>query len=515
LKCGARNHTLLDHIGMNVPVRSLESGSHQHAVQFYGNQHFLHETVAGFLHDGLQAGQPVVVIATEARRRGLQRRLRARGIDAGDVGDIGRRGQIAWYDARQTLDLFMNGPAPDAERFRKHVGSMIRESRTSCPNIAVRAYGEMVDLLWSDGNMSAAIHLEQLWNELAESHPFSLLCAYNLANFFKESDAAQLLEVCRQHTSVMPAETYDENASADGRTHAIVILQQRAQMLEQEIEHRKVLEQALRNAVIEQRKAERDRERLLDIAQAAQAEAAQASRLKDEFVALISHELRAPLGAIRGWTEIANKYQTDPTVTRRALSVIDRNSRSLTGLIDELLDISKIISRTLKMKSERVDLGMVLDAAVETVRPAVAQKTLALHVNAAPTECVVMGDSTRLQQVVCNLLSNAVKFTPAGGRIDISLEEAASHACLSVHDTGRGIPETLLPHVFDPFRQGDTDGGPEGGLGLGLALARHLVESHGGAISVTSPGAALGSTFTVRLPLAVARSAAPALEARM
>ncbi|HZG50731.1 MAG TPA: PAS domain S-box protein [Pyrinomonadaceae bacterium] len=243
------------------------------------------------------------------------------------------------------------------------------------------------------------------------------------------------------------------------------------------------------------KRAEDERERLLS-------EAQEANRLKDEFLATLSHELRTPLTAILGWSRLLQASDFDEAARTRALRTIERNAQAQTQLIDDLLDTSRIITGKLRLDVRPVDLASVVTAAAETARPAAAARDIRLQTLLDPQAGPISGDPDRLQQVVWNLLSNAIKFTPKGGRVQVRLERVDSHVEVTVADTGRGIAAEFLPHVFDRFRQADqTTTRTHGGLGLGLAIVRQLVELHGGSVQVESAGEGRGTSFTVSLPL--------------
>lgn len=234
--------------------------------------------------------------------------------------------------------------------------------------------------------------------------------------------------------------------------------------------------------------------------QAARAHAEEASRLKDEFLATISHELRTPLTSLLGYLHLLQSRPRDDAYLARTLEKINRSARAQAQLTDDLLDVSRIISGKLHIEPQLINLATVVHAALDTVRLALEAKGLYLAVDLNPL--LVVGDERRLQQVVWNLLTNAVKFTPPGGAIEVQLAPDGANAQLSVSDSGQGIHPDFLPFVFDRFRQADgTSTRRHGGLGLGLAIARHLVELHGGTVSAASAGEGRGATFTVRLPL--------------
>ncbi|HEX8128266.1 MAG TPA: PAS domain-containing protein [Pyrinomonadaceae bacterium] len=233
-------------------------------------------------------------------------------------------------------------------------------------------------------------------------------------------------------------------------------------------------------------------------------EAQEVNRLKDEFLATLSHELRTPLTAVLGWTRLIATGQLDEATHRRALETIERNAQSQVQLIDDILDVSRIIRGKLRLNVRPAELSPVIEAAVDSVRPAAEAKGIRLQVVLDPRAGPVSGDPDRLQQVVWNLLSNAIKFTPKDGRVQVLLTRVRSHLELTVSDTGQGIEKKFLPYVFDRFRQADpSTTRTHGGLGLGLAIVRHLVELHGGTVTAESEGAGQGTTFKVSLPLMI------------
>lgn len=242
--------------------------------------------------------------------------------------------------------------------------------------------------------------------------------------------------------------------------------------------------------------------RLLERESTARATAEESNRLKDEFLATVSHELRTPLTAILGWSRMLEGDSLESEMAARAIDTIKRNAKAQAQIIDDILDVSRIITGNLYLELQPIDVEAVLEAAINVVRPTAEAKGIQIEVNFDPEPIAVSGDANRLQQVLWNLLSNAVKFTPAGGKVFVSLRQVDSQAELVVADTGQGINAEFLPFVFDRFRQADsTSTRQHGGLGLGLAIARHLVEIHGGTVEAKSSGQGKGATFTVKLPL--------------
>ncbi|MFN7949346.1 MAG: ATP-binding protein [Blastocatellia bacterium] len=237
-------------------------------------------------------------------------------------------------------------------------------------------------------------------------------------------------------------------------------------------------------------------------AEAAQAAAEEASRARDEFLTVVSHELRSPLNSILGWAQVLRNRTPDPATLSRGLEVIERNTRAQSALIEDLLDVSRIIRGKLRLNIRVVALPTMIRDALDTIRPAAEARRIQLQLQTDQAVCEVPGDPDRLQQIIWNLLSNAVKFTPPDGRIEVSLEQMTGEACIRVSDTGCGIAPEFLPHVFERFTQAERAAQVTGGgLGLGLAIVRHLVELHGGTIRAESKGEGLGAVFTVRLPL--------------
>jgi PAS domain S-box-containing protein len=244
-----------------------------------------------------------------------------------------------------------------------------------------------------------------------------------------------------------------------------------------------------------------ERSRLLSSENVARREAERANRLKDEFLATISHELRNPLNAILGWAHMMRLGKLNEANTERAVETIYRNAKSQSQLVADLLDVSRIISGKLRLDVRTVDLISIINAAVDSIRPATDAKGIRLQTMLDPAAGPISGDADRLQQVVWNLLTNAVKFTPKGGRIQVKLQRVNSHVEIVVSDSGVGISKEFLPHVFDRFRQADASTTRiHGGLGLGLSIVRQLVDLHGGSVSVQSGGEGQGATFTITLP---------------
>ncbi|MEA5503503.1 ATP-binding protein [Halotia wernerae UHCC 0503] len=231
-------------------------------------------------------------------------------------------------------------------------------------------------------------------------------------------------------------------------------------------------------------------------------EAQEANRIKDEFLATISHELRTPLNSILGWIQIIGRGKLDEATTSKALETIERNAKLQMKLVEDILDVSRIIKGHVRLNIRKINLVSVINAVIEAVLPTAEIKAIQIESHFDPLLGEVMGDAERLQQVVWNLLSNAIKFTPSGGRVEVHLEQVKSNAQITISDTGKGISAEFLPYIFERFRQADsTITRTESGLGLGLTIVRHLVEMHSGTVYAVSPGEGQGATFTVELPI--------------
>jgi PAS domain S-box-containing protein len=267
------------------------------------------------------------------------------------------------------------------------------------------------------------------------------------------------------------------------------------------------------NDVTERKQAERllehtaaERQKLLESEREARSEVERVSRIKDEFLATLSHELRTPLNSILGWAQLLRVGRFDDKEYQQGLETIERNARAQTQIIEDLLDMSRIISGKIRLDVQRLDLAAVLNAAIDSVHPSAEAKSIRLSKLLDSRVTTISGDPARMQQVVWNLLSNAIKFTPKGGKVQVMLERVNSHIEVVVADNGEGIQPDFLPHIFERFRQQDSSTTRRHtGLGLGLSIARQLVELHGGTISAKSSGPGQGATFTMMLPLPAMR----------
>jgi signal transduction histidine kinase len=455
------------YVGKDFLTRPAEEN---HIVQFYETEEFLSDVVADFLQAGIAAGEPLVVIATEDHRRAFIQRLTSRGVD---VAAGCESGQYTFLDARESLARFMVGGMPDWALFSTLIGGVLEKSESKGCHARVRAYGEMVDLLWKDGNPKAAIRLEELWNEISEAYSFSLLCAYQMGLFERESDAQPFNHVCRAHSHVIPAEKYSQILDPDARLREVSALQQRAQALETEIEARKQVESALREALA----------------------------TRDDFLSVAGHELRTPLTAIHLHVQsiMGLAGEAKDTRVRDRLGKISRQVGRLASLIEELLDVSRIRSGRLSLEPEEVDLAALVQEAVERASESSTDLDCSVQVL---IERPVIGtwDRARIEQVVINLLSNAMKYG-RGNAIEVTVTGTTDRSRLVVRDNGIGIPLEDQARIFDRFERAVSSRNFSG-LGLGLWIVKQIVEAHRGTVHVESE-VGKGATFVVELPYAV------------
>jgi PAS domain S-box-containing protein len=561
-----------------------------HVVQFYDNETFLLDAIGRFIGPALGAGEACLIIATAPHQAQIAEQLAARGFD---LSALSERGRYVTLDAAETLSRFMVDGWPDEKRFVEVVGATVTQAVAAGQVPHVHAFGEMVALLCAEGRPEAAIRLEALWNDLAKTLSFSLLCAYPLGAFRGKAHGATLLRICGAHSRAFPSEGLNghedrlgfivgsspkveaintqgmgreiaqarlaaivENSddaivskSLDGiitswnpaaermfgwtsaevlGRHITLIIPRdrraeedealsrirRGEMLDhfdtvritkdgrflnisltispiRDSEGRIVGASKIARDVTEKKRLEAElSEKLLELADG--------DRRKDEFLAMLGHELRNPLSAVRNAVVTA---RLDPSRRDRALDIAYRQTDQLARLVDDLLDVARITRGRMTLRMETVRLAGVVERAVETTRDLVEARAHLLTL-ALPDESLhVNGDPSRLEQVVVNLITNAAKYTEPGGRIEVMAQREGEQAVLRVRDNGVGIAPEMLPRVFDLFAQAHR--GParvEGGLGIGLTVVQRLVELHGGRAEVTSEGLGRGSEFRLSFP---------------
>jgi signal transduction histidine kinase len=457
-------------------------GAGEHLVQFYEADAFCLDTVADFIGTSLRTGDAAVVVATQAHRDALDERLQTSGLD---IADASARGAYVSLDAAETLSRIMADDMPDRDRLQAVLGDVIL--RAADDHLRVCVFGEMVASLVLDGCHTAALRLEQLWNELQQRHAFSLICAYPIDGFGGEALAAVLHGVCAEHSRVIPAESYTELPTADDRFRAIAVLQQKAISLEAEVTERQRTEERLRVALASESAARREAEAAL--------------RVRDEFLAVAAHELRTPLTTLTGQAQLALRQiargSPAPERTTRSLEAIAGQAHKLSRLVSQLLDISRIDADKLLLERQPADLAVLVGQVVSGAREQSARHGILLR---SPGLIEAQVDPLRIEQVLTNLLDNAVKFSPDGGTIEVALAPLGRTAVeLSVRDHGLGIPPERRGEIFNRFYQAHATS-HRSGMGLGLYISRQIVELHGGDISAEFPPDG-GTRFIVRLPL--------------
>jgi signal transduction histidine kinase len=449
-------------------------GHASHIVQFYDGEGALGDAVAGFLAAGLAAGEPLVVIATEVHNALFMRRLRENGFV---VEGARRSGQLTILDAHETLSQFMVDGMPDWDLFQKVVGEVLATSAASARGATVRAYGEMVDILWKDGNQKAAIRLEEMWNEIAATHSFALLCAYVMGSFYKQLDGGPFHSVCRTHSHVIPPESYAH--------------------LQAEVEHRREVEKALRESLADLRRSDEELKRTVGERERLIEDLSRTVRFSEMFVGILGHDLRNPLSAISTASTHLLRRVGDEKLAKTVGRIVSSSER-MARMIDQLLDFTRLrLGRGLPLTPQRTDLEEVCRLALDELDDALAGRTVEFQIHG---DTVGHWDVDRLGQLTSNLLANALHHGTPGDPVVIAVDGRAADT-VRVEVANRGVvrPE-ILPVIFEPFRSSsDRKEARSSGLGLGLFISRQIVLAHGGSIDVKSSEED-GTRFTVVVP---------------
>jgi signal transduction histidine kinase len=449
-------------------ARTAEPPPADHVVHLYDDdEHHYYDRLIEYLEAALRRGEAAIAIVTPAHARGILSRLEARGVD---VGKMVADQQLQILDADEAKRAIVPDAIPIPTRFTELVGARIDAALARWPRVA--ALGEIVDLLAAEGRVEALLQLEAIWNRFLLGRPVSLWCAYQLRTFGHSGASDAFVDMCKTHGDVHPVPV----AADDGHDERMLLarLQQQTAALRTEIDERRRLEQR-----------------------------------KDEFLATLGHELRNPLAAIMTAVEVVR--MRGPTRSDNEHAVIERQTRTLARLVDDLLDISRITRGELPLRAHESDIATIISRAIESTSALIRSHGHTVLVEVDPELPSLIVDADRMAQVIANLVANAARYTPRGGRIRLAATRRAGDVEIAVSDNGQGIAPELLPHLFDAFVQGPQAGGrPRAGLGVGLTLAQRLTELHGGTVVAESAGVNQGSTFRVRLPIALAPPAAAA-----
>jgi len=457
-----------------------------HAVYFYAGDADLADTVAAYVGKGVLAGETAVVVATEAHRDLIVQRLQAMNID---VEAARERGDVIILDAETTLPRFLVDGAPDRDLFMRVVGRVIASACTrNDRRVKVRAYGEMVDVLWRGGNQRAAIALEELWNDLGKVHSFGLLCGYALAAFPAAAGDADLHEVCDVHTHVSVA---PRSPDTD--------LPRQTRALAAEIARRKQVELALRDTVRDlERSVAAERERAAEASRLAD-DLSETIRVNELFVGVLAHDLRAPLAAIMTGAQLIKVREAGKPDARnmKALGRVLSSAERMSRMIEQLLDFTRLrVGGGIAIEPKDADIASLARQVVEELDDSYPD----CSVDVSQTgDTRGSWDPDRLSQLVSNLVANALQHgVPAAGVRVFVDGEAADVVRVQVHNLG-AIPQPLLTQIFDPLTGGQRRRDRSRGLGLGLFITRQIAEAHGGGVEVSS-SEATGTTFTLSLP---------------
>jgi signal transduction histidine kinase len=488
--------THLPHIeALHVEANFLTSPPpRSHAVQFYDDERFLFQTVAHFLRAGLDAGEPALVVATPAHTEGI---LRALGEHT--TRDALRTGLLCLVDARALLAQFMVGGIPNPDLFKDALSRQLSRMLWGEPQgVGIRAFGEMVDLLWRDGNPNAAVRLEELWTEAGRGYPFALLCAYMMGNFYKEGHSEPLRQVCRTHSHVLPAESFSQLPDAQARLQQVIVLEQRARLLESEVACRKEIESALRKALEDRCRVELELRASLRREQEARVQAQANDSFQEVFLGILGHDLRNPLNTILTTSRLMTLRRELAEESQKRLDRIVASGVRMQHMIEQILDMARerLALGIFVTPGNEQDLVPLVSRVVDDVRKAHPEHTIDLETNGP---CRATVDGARFEQVVVNLIGNAATHGTPKRPITVSIMEKGDLVSFYVMNHGAAIAQDLLPFLFDPFRRERKAEGRSAGLGLGLYISERIIRGHGGTLEAQS-SEAHGTRFEATFP---------------
>jgi signal transduction histidine kinase len=454
-----------------APVTTARAHPHDHLVGFYESDPFLAGSVARFLAPAFEGEAAAMVLATPSHLASFRRSLLDRGIDPASD-------RFLALDADEVLARISIDGQVDGDRFRAVVGELIDEQTRQ--GRRVYAFGELVALLWERGDVTGALELESLWNELATTRPFSLFCGYPTSAFADEEDTVAFRTVCDAHSAVIPSESYSELLDPADKLREVAILKQEAVAGANERD-------ALRRTRAE--------------LQAALDERDEADRLQKQFTAMLVHDLRSPTVVVAGLLEVLLEHwdHLDPVEIREHLATASASASRMERLIDDMLAMARLESGRFRFDLQPLDLAATVRSVSAEVR-----KTTGRHVEVSAPAGLrpAYADAGRQEQVIDNLLSNAVKFSPGGVTVSVEIEDpGGDHLVVRVLDGGSGIAEEDLGRLFQPFSRLEHRSGPVRGTGLGLFITKALVEGQGGAVSVDSE-VGVGTRVSYTVPVA-------------
>lgn len=468
-----------------------DPGESSHTVRFYQDEGALADMVAEFVSAGMCFGDRVIVIAAAAHTQEFAKRL-----DPLDASHALSTGQLVFLDASELLAKVMVGDMPDAELFRGVMGRVLSPGAEAASSSRIRAYGEMVDILWRAGNSRAALRLEELWNDVGKTHAFVLLCAYIMGNFYREGGSGRFTELCRSHTHVLSREGSVQKPD-DAEPGELGVLQRRTRSLENEIRERKRLEHALRDALRDRTRIEDQLRISIQRERESRAEAEARDAFKEVFLGMLGHDLRNPLNTIMTTAELMTIRGDLARDGQRHLERIVSSGKRMQRMIEQILDVTRarLAQGIVVQLGPPRDLLALVSKIVDEVRVANPERWIELS---AERPCPVHVDVDRFEQVVSNLLGNAVAHGDPARPIAVRVSACDGVTRLSVHNYGPPIEEAFLPLLFNPFKRGRQTRGQGDGLGLGLYISERIVSAHGGTIHVESSNEA-GTRFEVIL----------------
>jgi signal transduction histidine kinase len=460
-----------------------EPSTTSHAVVFYEDPSTLFESVAAFFKGGLDADERVVAITTAAHRGGITSRL-----GLATMAHATATGQLVWLDAHETLERFMNGSEVDVDRFRELIGGIVRDLRAKAPGARIRAFGEMVDVLWRAGSSNAALRLEDLWNDVSQQHSFGLLCAYGMGCF----DGASYAQICAKHSHVFPSST-----KGDGHTPAEGALEDRVRTLEVELHHRKGLEIALREALRDRSRVERELRESISREREARSKAEENDHFKEKFLAVLGHDLRNPLNTILTTTRLMLMRAELPEESAKRLERVVSSGVRMQRMIEQILDATcdHLEGCVRIVRDPAEDLTTIVAKVVDAARLAHPARKLQLFTGGV---CRTSVDRERIVQVLRTLVGNALTHGTPEQPVRVCVIEHDGTIHIEVQNGGPAIEDDVRMFLFDPLRRSRKTMGSEG-LGLGLYIAQRIVAAHGGELDVESSAEA-GTRFRVVLP---------------